>query len=112
MTRFRGSQEAVRVLGTDPNPAPEASRHFSRTDRVLVEIVSYADGGAQADVAATLLNSQGESLVELPVPPLDAGQARLEIPVASLAPSTYVIRVQARLGDDVAEQLDAFTVAR
>jgi VWFA-related protein len=101
-----------RLLGTNPDPVPEASRHFGRTDRVLVEITSYADGDAHADVAAALLNSQGESLVELPVPPFDAGHARLEIPIASLAPGTYMIRVQARLGDDVAEQLDAFTVTR
>jgi hypothetical protein len=57
-----------------------------------------------------LLGSEGASLVTLPVPALDAGRARIELPVRSLAQGTYVLRVRATLGDRIVERLEAFRV--
>jgi hypothetical protein len=44
------------------------------------------------------------------VPELDAGRARLELPLANLAQSTYVLRLHARAGDYELQQHDAFRV--
>jgi len=50
--------------------------------------------------------------VELPVPPPANGQARITLPISSLAPSTYVLRIAARAGDRAVQQELAFQVAR
>ena len=99
-----------RALGNTPDPAPEASRRFRSTDRVLVDLAAYASAGANPTVTAELVGSQGAVLVNLPMPALDAGRARIEIPVRSLAQGTYVLRVRAAVGDDVVERLEAFRV--
>ena len=52
-------------------------------------------------------------LVGLPIgPPATDGRQRLELPVQSLAVGEYVLRVEARRGDDTASELTAFRVIR
>jgi VWFA-related protein len=99
-----------RALGSDPSPTPAAARRFRRTDRVLVEVHVVTAPGATADVTADLLNADGQALVPLPVPALEDGQARFELPVSSLAQSTYILRVRARAGESEVEQHDAFRI--
>jgi hypothetical protein len=48
----------------------------------------------------------------LDVPPLTGGKLRMPLPVGSLANSTYVLKIEATLGDQSAEQWVAFRVAR
>jgi len=99
-----------RALRDDPDPAPEASRRFRPTDRVLVDLAAYTSEGQPLEMTAALLGTEGTPLVTLPVPALDAGRTRLEIPVRSLAQGTYVLRVRARAGDHAVEHLEAFRV--
>jgi len=110
--RFLRARSAFeyRALTSAPDSAPEASRRFRPTDRVLVEIVCYHAGPETADVAAQLLNAGGQTVIALAIPALVEGRARIEIPVASLAQGTYVFRVQARAGERRAEQLAAFRI--
>jgi VWFA-related protein len=100
-----------RALQANQRPTPVASRRFSTSDRVLVDIECHADGGAAAAVTAQILNRQSQTLLTLEVPTPVAGRTRLEIPVRSLAPSDYVLRVRASTGNRQVEQLVAFRVA-
>ncbi len=99
-----------RAIRTDPSPTPAASRRFRRTDRVLVEVAAMAGSGAAVEVTADLLNAEGQALVALPVPPLEGGTARLELPVSSLAQSTYILRLRVVTGEYEVEQHDAFRI--
>jgi len=107
--RARSAFEAQAMRsGTDP--APAASRQFRPTDRVLVEIECYSPPDAPATVTARLLNGRGERLAELAVPPPVAGKTRVTLPLSSLAPSTYVLRLDATSGGRDVQQRSAFRV--
>jgi hypothetical protein len=99
-----------RRLSADPHPSPVATRDFRHTDRVLVEVDVYAEGVEPPAVTVELLGETGQPLAALPVPPLSGGTARIELPVASLANGTYLLRVRARSGERLVEHLDAFHV--
>jgi hypothetical protein len=46
----------------------------------------------------------------LPVPPLQAGKARLELPIRGLGKGTYLLRVRAEAGGARADHIMAFRV--
>lgn len=102
----------ARALAADTGRAPSAARRFRQMDRVFVDVNYYAADGQTPVMSAHLLNGKGDTLVELPVPPTSNGQARITLPISSLAPSTYVLRLTARAGDRVVQQQIAFLVAR
>jgi VWFA-related protein len=99
-----------RALTASADPLPVASRTFSRTDRVLVDVGWHTDGDEPPVVTASLLNTKGDSLASLPVVAQGSGRARVTLPLSSLAGAAYVVRVEARLGGEVVEQNVAFTV--
>ena len=99
-----------RALTTSSDPLPVASRTFSRTDRVLVDVGWHTDGDEPPVVTASLLNTKGDSLVTLPVAAQGSGHGRVTLPLSSLAGAAYVIRIEARLGGEVVEENVAFTV--
>ncbi len=94
--------------GTDP--APAASHRFGRTDRVTVVLECYGSDGTTPVGSAELLNAQGRKLVDLAAPAILGGTLRLPLPVSSLAPGTYAVRVDVRAGEDRAAQHVAFEV--
>lgn len=100
----------LRAIEADPAPVPAASNRFRPTERVLLQVSCYGSGDLAPGVTVDLLNGKGDLLRALDVPPLVNGSLRLTVPVGSLAPSTYVLRVQARLGTQSARQLAAFRV--
>lgn len=105
--RARSAFEAQAIAaGQDPPPA--ASRRFQVRDRVLVEVECY--GPATPALAARLLNARGERLVDLDVPPLAGGKTRLTLPVSSLAPGTYVLRLEATAGEEQIQSRAAFRI--
>jgi VWFA-related protein len=99
-----------RAMRANASPVPTASRRFRRTDRVQVDLQIVTAPGVDADVTAELLNADGQVLVPLPVPALEDGTARFELPISSLAQSTYILRLRAKAGAYEAEQHDAFRV--
>ncbi len=99
----------LRALQSALESTPAASRRFRKTDRLLVEIEYYSDSGAP-EIVTELLNQRGNSLVTLPVPAAAANQARLEIPLQSLAPAVYVLRIRARTADKQVEQHVPFRI--
>jgi len=107
--RTRSAYEAQAMRGGQ-DPPPAASREFQPTDRVFVEVECYAPAGGLA-LSAQLLNAKGEPLTAIEVPPPSPdGRARLTLPLASLAPATYVLQLHARAGDRHAETRSAFRV--
>jgi hypothetical protein len=100
-----------RALRETPTAAPSATRRFVRTDRVQVRAVLPAADTGDVAVTAELLNKAGQRLAELAC--ARAGDTvALELPLTSLVPSTYLVRVRATAGARVAEQVAAFEMAR
>jgi len=110
--RFLRARTAIelRAIEANPSPAPVATTRFRPSERVLVDVPYYSPGGAPA-MTVQLLNGKGDLLRPLDAPPPADGRLRVTLPVASLAPSVYVLRVAALLGDQASEQLVAFRVA-
>ena len=85
--------------------APAAQdRPAAGGDRVL------RGGGPAPELQSELLNQQGDSLVTLPVPAAEGNTSRVEIPLQSLAPAVYVLRVRARTADQLVEQHVPFRI--
>jgi len=98
----------ARALDRGVEPPPAASRDFRKTDRVIVDVECYAE--AAPVFTAELLNGRGERLTDLDASTITAGRARVALPLSSVAPGTYVLRLQARAGGHRAVQRSAFRV--
>jgi len=105
------SMPEFRAIEANPAPAPTASRRFRPSERVVVEIECYAPGDGRPELKFDLLNGKGDVLRELDAPALENGRLRMVLPVSSLAPSVYVLRVHASQGEQTAQQLAAFRIA-
>jgi len=101
----------TRAFNADPEPTPSASRRFRRTDRLVIDVPYEATSGVP-DVRAQLTNRDGQPLVPLDVATIAEGVARVVMPLASLAPSTYTVRVEVAAGDGEGAQVVAFTVSQ
>ena len=99
----------LRALLTSTDATPTASRRLRKSDRLLVELEAYSRTG-DPELTVELLNQKGESLVSLPVPAAKAGAPRIEIPLQSLAPATYLLKVTAKTADKMAEQHVPFRI--
>jgi hypothetical protein len=105
-----GNALEFRQLREDAAPVPAAGREFRRTDRLLIRVDAYGPGGSTPTVSATLLNRAGEPMSELPVTPVaDAdGRVQIDLPLASLSPSEYLIEIVASAPDGQTKELIAF----
>jgi VWFA-related protein len=106
--RARSAFEA-RALDGGTEPPPAASRRFRKTDRVVVDVEGY---GVDEPVVVTaqLLNGRGERLADLSASTAPFGRTRFTLPLTSVAPGTYVVRLYARAGEHAAYQRAAFRV--
>ena len=100
-----------RAIEANPSASPIASTRLATTDRVLIDI-EYQSVGQTPQIKVDLLNAKGDLLQTLATPPPADGRLRMLLPVASLAQSTYVLRIGATAGDETAEQWIAFRVVR
>ena len=112
--RFLRARNMVefRAIDSNPNASPTASTRFGPTDRVLIELETQAPAGETPQIKVELLNAKGDVLRGLDVPALAGGKLRMPLPVGSLANSTYVLKIEASLGEQSTEQWVAFRVAR
>jgi hypothetical protein len=74
--------------------------------------VPLGPAGVTVETVAHLTNSQGQTLATLPSTMVNGQLIRLDLPLASLAPSTYTMRVEVRAGEHQAVQVVAFTVSQ
>ncbi|MDH4065522.1 MAG: VWA domain-containing protein, partial [Acidobacteriota bacterium] len=96
--RARSLAEA-RAFEADPQPTPTASRRFRRTDRLVID-VPYTVQSGEPKIQASLTNRDGKVLAPLELAPGPTGVARVALPLASMAPSTYTVRVEVAAGAD------------
>jgi hypothetical protein len=101
----------TRAFDVDPEPTPTASRRFRRTDRLVIDVPYVAESG-EANLVANLTNRDGKVLAPLPLAKGPVGVARVVLPLASLAPSTYTVRVEVNAGANSGAQVVAFTVSQ
>lgn len=101
-----------RQLQQDATAVPSADREFRRTDRLLIRVEAYGPGDSTPTVSAQLLNRGGDAMSELPVSPLAGtdGLFQIDLPLASLSPSDYLIEILAKAPDGQAKELIAFTL--
>jgi VWFA-related protein len=109
--RTRSLLEA-RAFDANPSPTPTASRRFRRTDRLVIDVPWVSETGGTPELKAQLTNREGKPLAPLPLAAANDGRARIVLALASLAPSTYVIRVDAAMGGEARNQQVAFTVSQ
>jgi VWFA-related protein len=101
----------LRELQATADPTPRATRVFRQTDRVFVDAECYTGAvGAMPVLTVQLLSADGKPLLTLPVPPLQAGKARVELPIRGLGKGMYLLRVRAAIGEAQTEQMTAFRV--
>jgi len=101
----------ARQFDAGSDVAPTVSRQFSRTDRLVID-VPWTTRSAAPQLTVKLTSRNGDTLTELSSVSVDAGRARIVLPLINLAAGTYVLRFDARAGaDDVTQQV-AFTVSR
>lgn len=100
-----------RAIEANAQASPTAAKTLNATDRVLIDVECQSPDGAAPKLTVDLLNQKGDLLRTLDAPPLVDGKARVPLPVSSLANSTYVLRIEAKAGDQTAEQWLAFRVA-
>jgi hypothetical protein len=84
------SAREFRQLSTDASAAPDPSREFRRTERLLIRVPAYASGAALR-VTARLLNRLAQPMRDLEALPDAGGVAQFDLPLATLAPGDYYL---------------------
>ena len=97
----------------DPNAVPTAAHDFSRAERLLIRFEVYAPGGAAPTPTAQLLNRGGTPMTAIPVQPVpgEAAKFRIDLPLAALAASEYLIEISVESESGEATHLIAMRVA-
>ena len=96
----------ARAFRTGASLPPSAVRRFRRGERAVVR---WAVGAVEAEVRAELLNRQGGLVSALAVGRPAPDVAQVELPVAGLAQSDYVLRLSRR-GPETATATLAFAI--
>jgi hypothetical protein len=96
-------------IRNDPNALPTPSREFRRTDRLVVRVMAYGPGNAAITMSARLLNKQGAKMADLPVTAAQGQPGLIDLPLAALAPSEYLLELSAATeGHQPVKELIAF----
>ena len=93
--RARSAREFREALESG-SVSPVATRDFRRTDRLLVRIAALDPSGAAAPVEAVLLNRWRHAMRDVPrfdVPDAPPSLSHFDLPLASLAPGEYTLRL-------------------
>jgi VWFA-related protein len=84
------SAREFREKTADTNAAPDPSRQFRRTERLVIRVPAYASG-APMRVTARLLNRLAQPMRDLEALPDSGGVAQFDLPLATLAPGEYYL---------------------
>ncbi len=107
--RSRTARE-YRALESNPGATPTASREFSRAERLLIRVPVYGSGDG-LQVTATLQNRQGKPMRDLAVAFAPApGEYQVDLPLAGLASSDYLIAIAAKSPAGKADSVVTFRV--
>ena len=99
-------------LKTIATRTPVATREFSRTERLLINVPVYGAGAAAPLVSARLLNRLGQPMAQLPASPGEPADGRFEVEVglASVAAGDYGVELTASGETGTATEIVAFRV--
>jgi VWFA-related protein len=84
------SAREFREVTADANAAPDPSRQFRRTERLVIRVPAYS-GGAPLPVTARLLNRLAQPMREIGTLPGTEGVTQFDLPLAPLAPGEYYL---------------------
>lgn len=85
------SAREFRAVTADANAAPDPSRQFRRTERLVIRVPAYASG-APVRVTGRLLNRLAQPMRDLELLPDTAGVTQFDLPLATLAPGDYYLQ--------------------
>lgn len=85
------SAREFREVVADANAAPDPSRQFRRTARLVIRVPAYA-GGTPLPVSARLLNRLAQPLLDIGAMPASGGVTQFDLPLAPLAPGEYFLQ--------------------
>jgi VWFA-related protein len=84
------SAREYREVAADLNAAPDPSREFRRTERLVIRVPAYSDG-APLTVTARLLNRLAQPIRTIDALPGDSDVTQFDLPLAPLAPGDYFL---------------------
>ena len=84
------SAREFRQVSGDLNAAPDPSRSFRRTERLVIRVPAYA-GATPVAVTARLLNRLAQPISTLDAVPGDGDVTQFDLPLAPLAPGDYYL---------------------
>ena len=84
------SAREFREKAADANAAPDPSRQFRRTERLVIRVPAYASG-TPVRVTARLLNRLAQPIHDLDALPDSGGIAQFDLPLSALAPGEYYL---------------------
>ena len=85
------SAREFREVAADMNAAPDPSRSFRRTERLVIRVPAYA-AGSPASVTAKLLNRLAQPMRDLDATPAADGVTQFDLSLAPLAPGEYFLQ--------------------
>jgi VWFA-related protein len=109
--RTRSGRE-FRLLASDPEAPGVPAREFRRTERLIIRVAALDAAGGPAPVAATLLNRTRQPMRAL-TPLADGlapGIAQFDLPLSSLAPGDYSVRLTSGGLSDSASEYVLFRI--
>jgi hypothetical protein len=109
--RARTARE-VQDIRANPASVPAVDRQFSRAERLLVRVESYAPGGVTPVVTGRLLNRGGAAMSDLTFKQAADGSFETELALSALAAGEYLIEFTAKTDAGTAQDTIAFRVGR
>jgi VWFA-related protein len=108
--RARTAHELLQIRESS-TALPTAIQQFSRIDQLLLRFRTYGPGGTTPGITVRLRNSQGETISNLPAPQRRP-DGRFELPFlpSGLAPSIYLIEIEAASGADSSRAFWGFAI--
>jgi len=85
------SAREFREVAADMNAAPDPSRSFRRTERLVIRVPAYS-AGSPASVTAKLLNRLAQPMRDLDPMPAGDGVTQFDLSLAPLAPGEYYLQ--------------------
>jgi VWFA-related protein len=89
----------LRAAKSDPNPPAAAERVFTRNDRLLIRFTLHGANATGSEITARLLNDKASPLTPLPIA-RKGNHCEIDLALTSIARGDFVIKIQARNGNE------------
>lgn len=105
------SAREFREVAADANAAPDPSRQFRRTERLVIRVPAYA-GSVPVPVTAHLLNRLAQPMREIHTLPGagSPGVTQFDLPLAPLAPGDYFLQFRVKGATGPVDQRVGFRI--